>query len=574
MALIKSTKTSTSNIVAVSFQTHASRPSENTSKTENLVRPFSVIQREKNSSQTDDNSFWNYFANKDKKPEPEFAVPKIEMIPKEEAIQKEKEAYERGKLEAKTAAETEYLPQIQSMSEKIEEAHLQSSEQLLHFTEQIKDLAAHLVHAFQIQSMELGFALAEAMVQKEITTSPDSLAGVIEGVCEQFEESKKITILLHPLDIAGISTHSKMAALKKNQLIKIMPSEQVDRGGFILDGGLEGIDATIRVRLSKLREIIEKEVAAFLGTGISKLQAFDLIEKQVLRSNTNDEPSHEQPSHEMIISHNKTESDSNVSAISKIPSNIFTTPAISMSSGPLKINIQEKQDQQINHDFELKSASDAILNDNIQNTVAENPAVKKNTSAEKLISQAVFDLQHLDKPIDALVKNDQVVPRDLLDEHDHSKLPSTVEPEPKSKFPQANEEYQAKIVADMDEAKEKAKREVEEKLRLFREGKIPLKNNTDQKPEEPKTQTTKTSNSEEQDLIEEQNRIQQELAQMFDHDETEESGEEADESPALSTSETEQNKAELERELLEEQERMRKEIEEMMQSVDADENEE
>jgi flagellar assembly protein FliH len=103
------------------------------------------------------------------------------------------------------------------------------------------------------QAVELAVQIAEKVVVGAVEVKPERLLDVVRGALRTMVERERITVLVHPDDVA----------LLREGLpdLDVHEERRVARGGAILRTSFGEIDATLQTKLERAREAVVAELS-------------------------------------------------------------------------------------------------------------------------------------------------------------------------------------------------------------------------------------------------------------------------------------------------------------------------
>lgn len=184
------------------------------------------------------------------------ALEKLKEV-QEEAYQR---AYELGLQEGKEKAYDDY-------KEKFEVAF----SSLEHLLMNIENLKVELVEQNERHFVRMIFLFASKIAKKEISDHPELIFSSLKECVARSQDEQNLRVLLAPTDLEFVKETAQRGGrdLQFLKRLELEPLETMSPGGCILESNYGQIDATLDTRVSKLWELLEKQ----LPTAKDKLEA-------------------------------------------------------------------------------------------------------------------------------------------------------------------------------------------------------------------------------------------------------------------------------------------------------------
>ncbi len=163
------------------------------------------------------------------------------------AVQREREAYERGHLEAERALRQQLVQQradLQALQAGVLASLRDAIPQFLNRNEQ----------AFVGLAMETARRLVSG-----IEINPAMIEAAVREALNQAKNSGKITVLLNPEDLALIEqVHSPLTREEMGgERITLQASPKISRGGCVIESDFGSLDARRETKYELLRQAVE-----------------------------------------------------------------------------------------------------------------------------------------------------------------------------------------------------------------------------------------------------------------------------------------------------------------------------
>jgi flagellar biosynthesis/type III secretory pathway protein FliH len=155
------------------------------------------------------------------------------------------EGYAAGRAEAGEQA----APAVQALVEALVQAQAE------------RERAADEVEA---AAVELGLQIAEKALTTALSIQPERVVDMVRGALRCLVDRERVTIQVHPddLEIVREAVDSLVRQLGGIDHIEVQEERRVQRGGAIVRSTAGEIDARMKTKLDKAREILEHELAS------------------------------------------------------------------------------------------------------------------------------------------------------------------------------------------------------------------------------------------------------------------------------------------------------------------------
>lgn len=185
-------------------------------------------------------------------------------------LSKEKEALQAAadqrlsEAEARWQAEREQLYQqryeegYQAGLEAREAEAREAVERLAALHQAIEQERAQLLREAEGLVVELAIAVARRIVGVQVEIDPKVLLRGVRAALEQLSEWSQLELKVHPddLQIARRFAQRWVEKVAQQAIIKVLPSDSVGRGGCLVEGNEENIDARLESQLQVLHQAL------------------------------------------------------------------------------------------------------------------------------------------------------------------------------------------------------------------------------------------------------------------------------------------------------------------------------
>ena len=155
------------------------------------------------------------------------------------------EGYAVGHEEARAQA----APAVQALAEAAVQAQAE------------RDRAADEVEA---AAVDLALQIAEKAMAAALTVQPERVVDAVRGALRCLVDRERVTIQVNPDDLPLVrdAADGLVQQLGGIEHIEVQEERRVPRGGAIVRSTAAEIDARVRTKLDKAREILERELAS------------------------------------------------------------------------------------------------------------------------------------------------------------------------------------------------------------------------------------------------------------------------------------------------------------------------
>ena len=167
------------------------------------------------------------------------------------------EAREQGRAEGYAAGHAEALAVAQrEVAEAIEADRAELRRVLVALEEAAamwRDREGTTLEAVADQAAQLGLAIAEAVLQREVATATDPGRDAIARALQLAPDEGAVVVRLHPDDVA---TLGDLADLTVAREVTVVPDASIQPGGCLLQCGPTQVDAQIPSAIARVREVL------------------------------------------------------------------------------------------------------------------------------------------------------------------------------------------------------------------------------------------------------------------------------------------------------------------------------
>jgi len=121
---------------------------------------------------------------------------------------------------------------------------------------------AALADQVEARAVELAFELAEKVVAGAIAAQPERVLDVVRGGLRCFMERERVQVLVHPEDLGLVRDAMEDIAAELGGIdhIEVQEERRLSRGGAIVRTPAAQVDAGLRTKLERAREIVMAEL--------------------------------------------------------------------------------------------------------------------------------------------------------------------------------------------------------------------------------------------------------------------------------------------------------------------------
>jgi flagellar assembly protein FliH len=158
--------------------------------------------------------------------------------------QAHQEGYAAGMAEARAAAE----PAMQALASAVAG---------------LDELRTHVADGLERGAVGLALRIAEQIISAAVDVDPDRVLDAVRGALRRLTDRERVQILVNPEDLEIVREGVEDIASQLGGIgsIEVQAERRVARGGAIVRTGEGDIDASIETKLTRAREVLEREFA-------------------------------------------------------------------------------------------------------------------------------------------------------------------------------------------------------------------------------------------------------------------------------------------------------------------------
>jgi flagellar assembly protein FliH len=114
----------------------------------------------------------------------------------------------------------------------------------------------------EAHAVELAIELAEKVVAGAIAAQPERVLDVVRGGLRCFMERERVQVLVHPEDLGLVrdAIDDIASELGGIEHVEVQEERRLDRGGAIVRTPAAQVDASLRTKLDRAREVVMTEL--------------------------------------------------------------------------------------------------------------------------------------------------------------------------------------------------------------------------------------------------------------------------------------------------------------------------
>ncbi|MBJ7331956.1 MAG: hypothetical protein JHC95_18815 [Solirubrobacteraceae bacterium] len=127
----------------------------------------------------------------------------------------------------------------------------------------LDEMRVHVADGLERGSVGLALRIAEQVVGAAVTVDPELVLEAIRGALRRLTERDRVQIMVNPddLDIVRSQIDDVVQQLGGIGSVDVQSERRVSRGGAIVRTGEGDVDASIETKLTRAREVLEREFA-------------------------------------------------------------------------------------------------------------------------------------------------------------------------------------------------------------------------------------------------------------------------------------------------------------------------
>lgn len=127
----------------------------------------------------------------------------------------------------------------------------------------LEELRAHVADGLERGAVGLALRIAEQVIGAAVDVEPERVLDAIRGALRRLTDRERVQILVNPedLEIVRDGVEDIVSQLGGVGSVDVQAERRVARGGAIVRTGEGDIDASIETKLTRAREVLEREFA-------------------------------------------------------------------------------------------------------------------------------------------------------------------------------------------------------------------------------------------------------------------------------------------------------------------------
>lgn len=111
------------------------------------------------------------------------------------------------------------------------------------------------------QIVELALQAARRIIQKELCSTPETIAAIVSPLVKRAQRAQNITLRVHPQDVPALVEAVPDLKIEAEILCSVLvePDETIDRGGCVVATDIGTFDARVEVQLDALAHALQKD---------------------------------------------------------------------------------------------------------------------------------------------------------------------------------------------------------------------------------------------------------------------------------------------------------------------------
>lgn len=121
---------------------------------------------------------------------------------------------------------------------------------------------AQIMVEAEVDVVDLVVSITRKILALQAVSNPKALLQVVRNALSHMSEKSNLEIRVHPDDLAVVQRYANhwVAKVDKAAVLKVRESVHVDRGGCLIEGGEENIDARLEEQLEAMHQVLRSAV--------------------------------------------------------------------------------------------------------------------------------------------------------------------------------------------------------------------------------------------------------------------------------------------------------------------------
>jgi len=172
------------------------------------------------------------------------------------------EAQEAWQHERAQLHEQRYEEGVRSGVEKCEAEVKEAIDRIDVLHQSIEANRAQIMLEAEIDVVDLVVSISRKVLGLQAVSNPKALLQVVRNALSYLSERDNLEIQVHPEDLAVVQRYANhwVSKVDKQAVLKVRESPHVDRGGCMIEGSEENIDARLEKQLQTLHQLLRSAV--------------------------------------------------------------------------------------------------------------------------------------------------------------------------------------------------------------------------------------------------------------------------------------------------------------------------
>lgn len=123
--------------------------------------------------------------------------------------------------------------------------------------ETLRAQSAHLAEQARADALEIGFAVARAILATEVRQSPEALFSLVRAAVRRAGDSRRIAVRVAPEDLELLQGESGRSVDAAAARVELVSDRGLSRGDCVVEADFGRIDGRLETRLSELRRAVD-----------------------------------------------------------------------------------------------------------------------------------------------------------------------------------------------------------------------------------------------------------------------------------------------------------------------------
>jgi flagellar assembly protein FliH len=136
------------------------------------------------------------------------------------------------------------------------EARTEALARVTSAVETLRAQAAHLAEQARADALEIGFAVARAILAAEIRQSPEALFSLVRAAVRRAGDSRRVVVRVAPEDLELLQSERGTLGVAAAR-VELAADRALSRGDCVVEADFGRIDGRLETRLSELRRAVD-----------------------------------------------------------------------------------------------------------------------------------------------------------------------------------------------------------------------------------------------------------------------------------------------------------------------------